>query len=205
VARNGSVNQSRQRGHELAAALLEVRLRQARTQAETDHVQGARAGLFNVVGQVERLGQHGIARDRRVLLPEQLRREAVGQLPRIPDLHPVAEDVDLDGRVRGVVPVRHGIDDGLGQDGARDLVADRSRRALVARPHAPRQLGEDEIDRLINQVEERALEQLEGRDRLLDLGPVEVQAFELRSRQPGSPVGVPRPDAGLAAGHGDPQ
>ncbi len=124
----------------------------------------------------------------------QLRR----QLPRVPNLQPVGKEHHLDAGVASVVAVRHGIDDGLSHGFARELVRDGRLRTPGACAHGAGDLGHHKVDRLVHQLERRALVDLVGRDGLAHLGAVEVQALDFGGEQEALRLVGEQKDGGVA-------
>ena len=66
---------------ERALTQLEIRRGQAGVMAECDHALGAGAGLFDVAGEIERLGDERIVRHRGVIVLEIVARQRAGSAP----------------------------------------------------------------------------------------------------------------------------
>ena len=159
------------------------RFGQTRLDAPANHVQGARSHAFDVLGKVERLGKQWISRDRRMGLAQLVERQRWWQSTGVPYLEAVGEEHHLDATVARVVSMRNSVNDRLPYDFHRNLVAHRSLDALRPRAHRECDLAQHEVHRLIDQLERRALVDVIGRNRFVDLGPVEVGALDLRRHQ----------------------
>ena len=170
------------RGHE-AIGDGELGFRQAGLDAAPNHVQGSRSHRFDVLGQVQRFRQQGIAGHRAVRFTQLLQRERRRKAAGVPHFGPVREEHDLHAAVVRVVAMCHGVDDGFGHDFRRDLVHSGSTGALRPRADGSVNLAEHEVHRLIDQLEHRALVDLVRRNRLGDLGSVIVGAPDLRGHE----------------------
>lgn len=124
-------------------------------------------------------------------------RERGRQLAGIPDRDPVGKDVNLHAGVGLVVAVGECVDDDLGNGGLGDLVGDGVCRPGIAHTYLTGKLGHDKIGRLIDQLEEIALEDLIVRDGFDGFGAVEVQAFDLGGREPALRLLAKEEDSGL--------
>ena len=169
-------------GHERPGG-LELRLPQARLHAACDHVEGSGPHLFDVLHEVHRACEQGVAGDGLVGNPQLVQRQRRGQRAGVPDLQAVGEQHDLNAGVARVVPVRHGVDDRLRHDLLRYLIGHRRLHAFAPRAHRQRDLAEHEVHGVVDQLEHRALIHLVGRDRLADPRPVEVGALDRRRDQ----------------------
>ena len=158
---------------------LELRLRQARLCATSDHVHGPGPHPLDVLQQVHRLRQQRIARERLVRQAQLVHGQGRRQPARIHDLKPVREQHHLNAAVVRIVPVGHRVHDRLGHHLLWDLVLDRRLHALRSGAHRQRDLAQDEVHRLVHERKHRALVDLVGGNRLGHLRPVEVRALDL--------------------------
>ena len=169
--------------HDESVRDCELGFGQPRCRATADHVQSSGSGLFDVLGEIQRLrdepvARHGAVRDAQ-LLERQLRRQATG----IPDLQPVREEHHLHAAVACVIAMRYRVHDGLRHNFDRNLVSDRCLWAMGASAHRPVDLAEHEIGRLVHQFKDSAPVHLERGDGLLHLDTVETEALDLGRQQ----------------------
>ena len=167
-------------GRDELAGVGKLRFGQARVDTSVNHVQCPCSHAFDVLGEVERLGEQRISRYRRMGLAQLFKRQRWRQSPRVPYLEAIGEEHHLDAAVAGVVSVRNGIHDRLLYDFHWNLVADRRLDALGPRADRECDLAQDEVDSLIDQVEHRALVDLIGRNRFVGPRPVEVCTLDFR-------------------------
>ena len=99
--------------HEGSLTKLEVRRRQAGVAAKLDHALGAGASLFDVAGEIERLGNQRVVGHRWMIVTEIVEGQCAGQRAGVPDFKPVGEEADFDGGMAVVIAVGNGIDDGF--------------------------------------------------------------------------------------------
>ena len=94
-----------------ASVLPELRLRQDGFATVSDHVEGARPGLFNVAGEKKRIGNQRITGNRRMGQSELVDGQCGRQFARVPDLQTVRGEHHLDSGVACIIAVGYGIDD----------------------------------------------------------------------------------------------
>ncbi len=112
-------------------------------------------------------------------LPQPLRRQTWRQLPRIPHLHPVGKDDDLDKSVAVVIPVGNRIDDGFGNDWAGDFELNRNLGAHRAGTHASVNLAQDELHCLINDFKQSSFIGLLGCNGFVLFRAIKMEAMHL--------------------------
>ena len=143
-----------------------------------NHVASTGAHALDILGQVERFGEQGIAGDGTMGMAEFVEGERGREGAGVPDFEAVGKQHDLNAAVAVVITVSNGVDDGLGHYFARNFVFDRGLRAMFAGADAEVDFGHHKINRLVDQFKGGAFINLMGRNRFGNLGAVEVGAFD---------------------------
>ena len=115
--------------------------------------------------------------------PQFVERQRERQFAGVPDLQPVGEQHHLHAGIARVVAVNHGIDDGLSNNLARQLVINRRLWPLGAGAHTAGDFRHHEVNRLIHQLEHCALVDLIRGDRLAQFGAVKMHALDFGTEQ----------------------
>jgi len=163
----------------MGTVLLEVGFGETCFSAIGNHIGCVGSGLLDIFYPEKRLGDQRVLGHRAMGLPQQFRGKPRRQFPGIPHLDTIGKDKNLDKSVVAVIPVGNCIDNGFGNDGARDFELNRGLCACRAGAHASVDLTQNKFHRLIDYFKQPSLIGLLGCDGFALFRAIKMETMDL--------------------------